>query len=216
MQINPPIALAFTRQRCLLQSRTCLARVNIKYNSSHGFAVLVHLATIRYIYKYFRVILKETGLEHQIYFTRYFASTDHEILGGFFYFVLLLNISKIGDNLLKYCSEISRNKIGDIQPANQVFARKEWKVIRLKACFQREIFWIQFKQKLISQYNFHKILHLAKLHKYGTGPDYPDSRKSKQILKRKKCVFRSWDTSSRDFEPANSRLWISVLDSYVF
>ncbi len=53
MQINPPIVLTFTRQRWSstnLQSITCLARVNIKYNSSHGFAVFIHLATINYFY----------------------------------------------------------------------------------------------------------------------------------------------------------------------
>jgi hypothetical protein len=31
-----------------LQSTTCLARVNIRYNSSHGFAVFIHLATVSY------------------------------------------------------------------------------------------------------------------------------------------------------------------------
>jgi hypothetical protein len=32
-----------------LQSITCLAGVNIKYNSAHGFAVFIHLATRSYI-----------------------------------------------------------------------------------------------------------------------------------------------------------------------
>ncbi len=133
MQINPPIVLAFRRQRCLLQFRTCLARVNNKYNSSHGFAVLIHLATMRYIYKYFRVILIEnwtwtSNLFHAIF--RIYRPRDIRRI-----FLFDLNISKIGDNLLIYCSEISRHKIGDIQPANQVFARKVWKIIRSQTCF---------------------------------------------------------------------------------
>jgi hypothetical protein len=50
MQENPPSCFTNSAPKVeqyylYLQSITCLARVNIKYNSSHGFAVFIHLAT---------------------------------------------------------------------------------------------------------------------------------------------------------------------------
>ncbi len=64
-------AAKFEQYYTYLQSITCLARVNIKYNSSHGFAVFIHLAILRnlrtvsrrnsVIYIYLSLILSSGG-----------------------------------------------------------------------------------------------------------------------------------------------------------